>query len=175
MNLQGFTGMHDHKDLAWTFCKCALATHSQGPLQSLSQATSPHPCHLPPKHTRYPHITPGHTHTHTPNTHTPRWTHTTRTPRRGAPSPTAVPPACRMRDRHPGVDMNTHKATQKRVKKKTFKKITTIIKQPRTARGWNIFNVEGRSFHLQEYPYQQRVRVGNFTRVCTLHEITRVR
>ena len=116
-----------------------------------------------------------HTHTHTPNTHTPRWTHTTRTPRRGAPSPTAVPPACRMRDRHPGVDMNTHKATQKRVKKKTFKKITTIIKQPRTARGWNIFNVEGRSFHLQEYPYQQRVRVGNFTRVCTLHEITRVR
>jgi len=116
-----------------------------------------------------------HTHTHTPNTHTPRWTHTTRTPRRGTPSPTAVPPACRMRDRHPGVDVNTHKATQKRVKKKTLKKITTIIKQPRTARGWNIFNVEGRSFHLQEYPYQQHVRVGNLTRVCTLHKITRVR
>ena len=69
--------MYDHKELAWMLCKCALATHSWGPLQSLSQATSPHPCYLPPKHTRYPHITPGYTytHTHTKYTHTQMNTH----------------------------------------------------------------------------------------------------
>lgn len=72
--------MHDHKDLAWTFCKCALATHSQGPLQSLSQATSPHlaTCPQSTPDTHISHLD-THTHTHTKYTHTQMDTHHTHT------------------------------------------------------------------------------------------------